>query len=294
MKPLLVCPVCDGTSFNFALNCKDFTVSHETFNINECTTCKFKVTSPLPENLDKYYLSDSYISHSSKASSLVDGLYILARNFTLKWKLRLITRYQKESGISILDFGCGTGDFLKRCKKEGLVISGVEPSDNARNLARTKTGGTIASRLSDLQTQRYEVITLWHVLEHIPTLNETLQTLSDKLTDSGTMFIAVPNHKSYDSSLYLTYWAGYDVPRHLWHFSQTNMESLLRKHNLKLADKIPMKLDAYYISLMSEKNKNNGQLTLTSFIRALFAALKSNLQASQSKEYSSIIYVIRK
>lgn len=294
MISTLVCPICDGKSFNTTLTCKDFTVSHETFAINECRSCKFNVTSPIPDDLDKYYLSESYISHTSKARSLLDRLYLIARSYTLQWKIGLIRRYEKDRDITILDFGCGTGEFLKNSKKKGFSVSGVEPSTKARSLAQETTGEHIASSLNELQSQTYDVITLWHVLEHIFTLNETIEHLRAKLSDSGTMFIAVPNHRSSDSSHYLTYWAGYDVPRHLWHFSQSNMQSLLQKHRLKLIDKVPMKLDAYYISLMSEKNKNNGRLTLPKTIRALFIGLRSNILALWSKEYSSLIYVIKK
>lgn len=294
MRQILICPICEGTKFNTSLNCKDYTVSHETFTINECESCNFTLTSPLPENLDKYYQSESYISHASKANSLLDRLYIFARTFTLKWKVGLVTRYQKKHTISVLDFGCGTGDFLKSCENKGLTISGIEPSEKARAIANEKTNGKIKSTLTKIPTQSFDVITLWHVLEHIPTLNETLGDLKKKLSDSGTMFIAVPNYKSQDSSHYREYWAGYDVPRHLWHFSQQTMEKLLKKNDLKLIDKIPMKLDAFYVSLMSEKNRNKTKLSLSGLITALFVALKSNLQATQSKEHSSIIYVIKK
>jgi len=141
MTHTLVCPICNGKSFKTSLHCKDFTVSHETFDINECITCKFNITSPIPDNLDKYYQSEYYISHSSTARSLIDNIYLVARHFTLKWKIRLIKQYHKNKDLSILDFGCGTGDFLETCSDNGFLITGVEPSPKARAIATERTHG---------------------------------------------------------------------------------------------------------------------------------------------------------
>jgi 2-polyprenyl-3-methyl-5-hydroxy-6-metoxy-1,4-benzoquinol methylase len=295
MKDIASCPLCKTSEFNTLLDCTDYTVSHETFTIKECSNCKFAFTSPIPENIDHYYRSDSYISHGSIPTSIIDKIYVLVRHLTLEWKYRLITRYAKHTkSNSILDFGCGTGEFLKKCKAKKLPVYGVEPSEKARSQACENTQEQIASTLKELSHNSFDTITLWHVLEHVPNLQETLFALTQKLSNSGTMFIAVPNHRSNDAKYYTRYWAGYDVPRHLWHFSQSNMESLIQQHGLTLIAKVPMKLDAYYISLISEKNKNNNGFTIFNCIRGLYVALKSNLRANHSGEFSSIIYIMKK
>jgi len=297
MREVLVCPICGAKTFTPFLNCKDYAVSQETFQLVQCAQCQFVATSPAPHNNDiaKYYLSDTYISHSNKAKTLLDKFYLLARTFTLKWKLKLISNnLNKTTDVTLLDYGCGTGEFLKKCKSRGWKICGIEPSDIARIQSSEATKALIAPSLADISFNKFDIITLWHVLEHIPDLDDTLEKLKSRLSDSGTMFIAVPNHKSWDATYYKAYWAGYDLPRHLWHFSQQNMETLLQKNRLKLIRRMPMKLDALYVSLLSEKYRNNGKSTIASTIHALFNGFKSNLRARISNEYSSLIYIVRK
>ncbi|SHH99643.1 Methyltransferase domain-containing protein [Chryseolinea serpens] len=296
MKELKSCPVCQSISFQKFITAKDYTVSRETFALVKCDSCGFIFTNPIPdpERLGEYYLSDDYISHSKKATGVIDKIYVVARSFTLKWKLGLIQKYTGNQDKTILDYGCGTGDFLKACKDKGWVVTGVEPSEKARQLATDQTGEKIAASLKDVETKEFNTITLWHVLEHIEDLNHTLQQLKDKLSPNGTLLIAVPNHAAWDGTHYGQYWAGYDVPRHLWHFTQQTMTTLLTKNNLKLDDIVPMKLDAYYISLLSEKYKANGKAGLAGMIIAAANGLRSNLSARKNKNYSSLIYIVRK
>jgi 2-polyprenyl-3-methyl-5-hydroxy-6-metoxy-1,4-benzoquinol methylase len=211
----------------------------------------------------------------------------------LSWKLRIINKQSRKSGKSfLLDYGCGTGQFLQKCQADGWHIQGVEPSEHARSLSSRLTQTSIAPNLDNPAARTFEIITLWHVLEHIPDLNETLQSLRTALTDSGTMFIAVPNHNSWDAKHYKQYWAGYDVPRHIWHFTQSNMKSLLKRHDLRIINTLPMKLDAFYVSLLSEKYQRKPQATM--FIKAIINGIRSNYFAHKQNEYSSLIYIVKK
>jgi 2-polyprenyl-3-methyl-5-hydroxy-6-metoxy-1,4-benzoquinol methylase len=296
MKELKSCPVCQNTSFQKFITAKDYTVSRETFDLVKCDSCGFVFSNPIPdtERLGDYYISNDYISHSKNATGLIDKIYVVARSFTLKWKLDLIQEYTGDQDKTILDYGCGTGDFLKACKDNGWTVTGVEPSDKARELAVDQTHEKIAASLKQVETKEFSTITLWHVLEHIEDLNNTLQQLKEKLSENGTLLIAVPNHAAWDGTHYGQYWAGYDVPRHLWHFTQQTMKALLTKNSLKLADIVPMKLDAYYISLLSEKYKANGKAGVPGMIIAALKGLRSNLNARKNKNYSSLIYIVRK
>jgi len=290
-----ICPACGASAWHPYLICKDYTVSQESFNLNECRTCSLVVTSPRPlnDNLGKYYLSDNYISHTDKPASVIDRIYVFTRSFALKWKIKMITR-ELQGNKNLLDYGCGTGNFLKAAHDAGWTITGVEPSSIARTAAQRNTGGTIAESLDALHNKRFSTITLWHVLEHVPDLNETLAKLKDLLEETGTLFIAVPNHTSYDGQRYKNRWAGYDVPRHLWHFAPENMKMLVSKHGLKLKRITPMKLDAFYVSMLSEKYRNNQKLGLMQMILAFFAGWRSNARASKTGAYSSLIYIITK
>lgn len=295
MQEVITCPVCERGEFFTLFSCVDHTFSHETFVLRECTNCKLLITTPRPseKELARYYLSDSYISHSNSTSSLVDVVYKAARHFTLKWKYDLVkNNVASNLPFKLLDFGCGTGDFIKKCKHQGNEVEGVEPSDIARYQAQQKTGATIADSIQNI-SNTFDVITLWHVLEHIPDPNKIIQELLKRMNDSGTIFIAVPNHLSYDAMKYKEKWAGYDVPRHLWHFSPGNMELLLKKNNLTQVKILPMKLDAFYVSMLSEKYKSGNQ-NITSIMKGFLSGIRSNQFARQNNNYSSLIYIARK
>jgi SAM-dependent methyltransferase len=295
MHQIATCPICKSNTFSGFLICKDHTVSHETFNLVKCKTCGFVLTNPRPENsqLSKYYESSDYISHSNTSSSLFDKVYQISRHLTLSWKISLITKYlRKDSTIpSVLDYGCGTGEFLSVCCYKRFATAGVEPSQTARSQAASRTNSDIASDVSQI-SDTFDVITLWHVLEHIHDLNEKISVLKSLLKKNGTMFIAVPNHNSRDAKYYGHLWAGYDVPRHLWHFNVQSMTLLLKNHGLKVEAVVPMKLDAFYVSMLSEKYKA-GKQSLTTMILGAWNGLKSNL-AARNKNYSSQIFVVRK
>jgi 2-polyprenyl-3-methyl-5-hydroxy-6-metoxy-1,4-benzoquinol methylase len=292
MEHIHTCPVCGSTNKNPFLACTDFTVSHETFQLHKCNQCSLVITSPRPfeSEIAKYYLSDEYISHSGKSSG-IGFFYNKVRSHSLKWKGRIVLKYRNEKS-SALDFGCGTGEFVQTLTNQKWNVIGVEPSSIAREKALTLNPNKIVESLNQVNST-FEIITLWHVLEHIPDLNEKLKNLSQLLTLNGTLFIAVPNHTSYDAKHYQSYWAGYDVPRHLWHFSKQSMQTLVHNHGLKIVDIVPMKFDSFYVSLLSEKYKNNNNLNPVSFIKAFITGLRSNLKAN-GNNYSSLIYVVKK
>ncbi len=290
MIHVTTCPVCSQANFKPFLTCQDFTVTKQSFSLVQCSTCSMVMTNPRPtdHDLGKYYLSEEYISHTSKANNLVNQLYMIARSFTLKQKKKLARNLFPAKG-KLLDIGCGTGDFLSICAEDGWHSTGIEPGEQPRNLAKAK-GLTVYQDLSEA-THNFSLISMWHVLEHVPDLNKTLDKIYSLLAKDGRLLIAVPNYKSLDANIYREHWAGYDVPRHLWHFSQETMEKLLLNHQFHLVKKMPMVLDSYYVSLLSEAYKNTGLLR---FPKAFFNGLRSNLLAKQNQEYSSIIYIFRK
>lgn len=293
LESVTVCPICDSNSFHPFLTIRDYTVSQKDFQLQQCSSCNFVVTSPRPDqdSISEFYKSEKYISHSGGRKTLMDKVYIQARSITLKWKHELISQFKKNG--SILDYGCGTGEFLHFMQTKNWKGSGVEPSETARDKALHLTKTEIFEHLKSTK-DKFDVITLWHVLEHVHDLNEKIIELINHLKDDGIIFIAVPNHESADAKKYKKFWAGYDVPRHLWHFSQSNMKQLLIKHGLHLLKTEPMKLDSYYVSMLSENYKNPNAASLTSMTKALLSGFQSNNLARKTGNYSSLIYIAKR
>ncbi|QWX83641.1 class I SAM-dependent methyltransferase [Cellulophaga sp. HaHaR_3_176] len=271
----------------FYLKTKDHSVSQEIFELHLDENLDMLVTQPQPENLNPYYDSSAYISHTDSNTSFVDKIYQSVKKINLKNKLKIVQNHT--SGKKLLDVGAGTGDFLLVAKENGWIVNGVEPNLKANGKASEK-GLHLKTVLEDFSNEKFDVITLWHVLEHVPNLTEQIKKLSNLLEEDGTLIIAVPNFKSFDALHYKNFWAAFDVPRHLWHFSKTSISKLFQKEDIQLLKTYPMVFDAFYVSLLSEKYKTGRQ----NFIAAFFIGLRSNIKAWRTNEYSSLIYVLEK
>ena len=269
------------------LNCKDNTVSGDYFEVKMHEEYEMLVTSPVPKNLENYYKSETYISHTDSKKTFFDKIYQVVKNYTLKQKLLLLNSF-KLSSKSVLDFGAGTGDFLKVCKNNNWEVLGIEPSLEARENA-AKKGIYLKENLLDVGNKKFDVITLWHVLEHVENLKNTIKFLKGLFLPGGRIVVAVPNYKSYDAEFYKEYWAAYDVPRHLWHFSQKAIRKLFLESEMVVEETLPMKFDSYYVSLLSEKYKTGKSNPIKAFYRGFL----SNRSAKSTTEYSSLIYVIK-
>ena len=271
------------------LTVKDYSVSQEIFDLYHDDKLDMLITSPQPslENLGKYYESVDYISHTDSKRSLFEKAYHFVKTIALKNKLNLINSLQPNKG-SILDIGAGTGDFLSVAKENGWHTIGVEPSEKAKAIAKKK-GVSFVGATSELDSHSFDVISMWHVLEHVPNLENQIKELKRLLKPNGTLIIAVPNFKSFDAKHYGKFWAAYDVPIHFWHFSKTAIKMLFEKEEMKLVKVLPMKFDSFYVSLLSEKYKT-GKMN---YIKAFFVGLQSNWQAKKNFEYSSHIYILK-
>ena len=271
------------------LTVTDYSVSKETFELYYDQDLDLLITSPQPspENLGRYYESNDYISHTDSKRSLFEKAYHFVKGIALKNKLNLINNCSSSKG-NLLDIGAGTGDFLLTAKQNGWETIGVEPSEKAKGIAIGK-GIKFSDSTQDLESHSFDVITMWHVLEHIPNLEIQIKELKRLVKPNGTIIIAVPNFKSYDANYYGKFWAAFDVPIHFWHFSKTAIQLLFQKENIKLEKVLPMKFDSFYVSLLSEKYKN-GKMN---FVKAIWIGLVSNWKAKSSLEYSSHIYVLK-
>ncbi|MFI5218774.1 MAG: methyltransferase domain-containing protein [Bacteroidia bacterium] len=291
LETLSACPVCLGTQFNPFLSCKDFTVSHETFHIVQCASCGFKFTNPRPaeSEIGKYYQSEDYISHSNTSRGIINSLYKVARRFTISRKANLIKSVFPD-GKFILDYGCGTGEFLNGMKKAEWSVKGVEPSEQARMFTINNYGLEVIepNLINSLPEKSFDVITLWHVLEHIHQINQTIIVFRKLLKQKGKLIIAVPNCDAADAVYYKKHWAAYDLPRHLYHFNPDSMHRLMSSHQFRVVKELTMPLDAYYVSMLSEKYK--GSLGM---IKGILNGAKTNFKSwFEKKKSSSLIFVI--
>ncbi len=270
------------------LKTKDHSVSGEEFELMIHHELEMLITKPQPSNLDKYYESATYISHTDANRTLVDKIYQAVKKYSLSRKVRILEKYCNTEK-TVLDFGAGTGDFLFVAQEKGWKIHGVEPNWGARKRASEK-GVNLIAKIPEDHSDKYDVVTLWHVLEHLPNLEDHVSQLSQLLLPGGTIIVAVPNFKSYDAKHYKEFWAAYDVPRHLWHFSRTSIQKLFASSDMDLIATKPMIFDSFYVSLLSEKYKTGKSKYLSAFLNGFL----SNMKAWNSKEYSSLMYVLKK
>ncbi len=284
------CPICHSENYSDWRSAIDHNVSGDTFKIVECNECSFRYTNPIPsENtIGEYYKSDNYVSHSSTKKGVINKIYHIIRKHAIKQKEGYAKQYS--DGKSILDIGCGTGDFLGYCKSNNWDVLGLEPDEDARILAlkNNNVSSKDISELKNLKENSRDVITMWHVLEHVYNLNEDIEEYKRILKPGGHIIVAVPNCSSHDAEYYKHHWAALDLPIHLYHFRPNDIKSLFTKHGMELIKIIPMKFDSYYISMISEKYKGGN------IISGFWRGFISNLKAKNKKNtFSSQIYIIK-
>ncbi|MEI6150895.1 MAG: class I SAM-dependent methyltransferase [Chitinophagia bacterium] len=295
-KQFSPCPICNKEDISTLLYTKDYSLTGEDFQIIQCSHCTLEYTDPAPskEDIAPYYNFPSYISHTDSKEGFVNKIYHKVRNLTLTQKTNWVQSLFTGHKGQLLEVGAGTGAFAHSMSKKGWKVTALEPDESSRNKALENYNIQLLpiEKLNDLDSASYEVITLWHVLEHVHDLNEYMKLFHRLLKPNGRLVIAVPNYTSYDAGFYKKHWAAYDVPRHLYHFSPMSMHYLTKKHKMFIVQKLPMWFDSFYVSLLSEKYKQSGMLGM---LRAFFIGCISNLAALRNTDRgSSIIYEIKK
>lgn len=289
------CPVCDKTSFSTFLTTTDFLISNEKFQIKICNGCGFKITQDIEDEsgIELYYQSEKYISHSNTSKGLVNSLYHRVRKHMLVKKRKLVEKVSAEKKGNILDVGTGTGFFLNEMKKRGWQVAGTEMSRDARRFAKSEFGLNVSppEQLFGFKENSFSVVTLWHTLEHIHQIKANMETFHKVLKTGGKLIIAVPNNSSYDAQHYREYWAAYDVPRHIWHFSPEQMEPFGKKFGFILREVHALPFDSFYISILSEKYKKSG-LPLLSGI--FFGTMSWFTCLFKPGRCSSVMYIFEK
>lgn len=289
------CPWCESENNSLFLELKDYFLTQEDFEIYECNDCKLLFTTPCPSPSDigRYYKSSDYLSHNENKKGLVPAIYKLVKKINVKNKYGIVKKqFPNKTDLNLLDIGCGIGDFLLYAKEHGCNITAVEPDSDARKFAEKKLNVKVLDPvdLQKISDESFDVITMWHVLEHVADLKTEIYHLNRLMKKDAILILALPNYKSFDAEYYKDKWAAYDVPRHLHHFSIQSIKNIFENTNLNLIDVNSLKWDSFYISMLSEKYANN----TNTFFNGIITGWKSNRKAKKSGEYSSLVYVLKK
>jgi 2-polyprenyl-3-methyl-5-hydroxy-6-metoxy-1,4-benzoquinol methylase len=270
------------------LKTKDYAVTGEEFSLVWDEEREMLRTYPQPDQLNRFYQDESYISHTDRSKTFREKIYQLVKSLSLKKKESWLREFAKKDD-EVLDVGAGTGSFVKFLRSKGWAASGMEPNSKARGLAEAKNVDLYAT-LDEISDKQYGILTLWHVLEHFQELDKGIEKLLESVREDGTIFIAVPNFKSHDAEYYREFWAGYDVPRHLWHFSRKAVEKIFLEKGWTVIGTKPMIFDSFYIALLSEQYRK-GRFKWAS---AFWRGLRSNIHGWKTGEYSSLVYILKK
>lgn len=286
------CPWCGSDKAQINLWLKDEFLSKEDFHICECLSCGLLYTMPRPskDKIGAYYKSEEYYSHQENKKGFIPKVYEAVKKVNLKYKYKLAT-YGINQG-KLLDIGCGVGDFLHTAEEHEWDCTGVEPSEEAKFIARKRIKANVitSDEMEQIPDVTFDLITMWHVLEHVDDLKWQVDQLERLVKPQGRIVIAVPNYKSYDAQFYKELWAAYDVPRHLSHFNKTTLTKIFKSKGLELIKTEKLIWDAYYISYMSEQYKHHS----LPLLKGAFRGLVSNMKARRSGEWSSMVYIFER
>lgn len=292
METLQHCPACGSTNFEKRFEAKDYTVSQNSFGVVACSSCGLNFTNPRPkaDEAGYFYQSDTYISHSDTQQGLVNKLYHAVRNITLKQKARWIQANQK-GNKNLLDIGCGNGHFLKTCQDAGWNITGMELDPETAARAATLVQEKIYPNLTAIpESKQFELISLWHVLEHVYELDAYFEFFKKRIATDGKLLLALPNSKSFDAGYFKEYWAAYDVPRHIYHFNPETIQFVAKKHGFRLVKQRGQIFDSFYIALLSNQYRSGSKRLIHSFLLGLWSNV---LAYTKTGNYSSNVYIFK-
>ena len=290
-----ICPLCDSENVVHFLQTRDYFLTREPFELFKCSGCGFIFTQdyPEPDNMNRYYESDDYISHNDSARGLLNNLYRISRSFMLRRKKSIVRRHTRLGKGNLLDIGSGTGHFISFMKKAGWEVKGIEINDKAREFSVSHFGLEVIPKelISSLASGSFDCITLWHVLEHLQDPFKYAAEISRLLKPGGICITAHPNCSSFDARYYKESWAAWDVPRHLWHFTPETFRLFSEKAGFTVSKIISLPPDVFYISALSERYRESKFPFISGFVKGMGFLLRSLFKTAGS---SSLIYILKK
>ena len=235
---------------------------------------------PTIADIGAFYQHSGYDPHTAQSQSLIQRLYRFAQFFTMTWKFRLVQK--NATGQTLLDIGGGQGEFVSFVKRQGWKVALQDSSTEALELARHSGVDATYQNLVDIPpAARFDVITMWHSLEHIHDISELFIFIDNHLAPGGTLVIAVPNRMAAEEPFYKEKWAPWDAPRHLYHFRLEDVNRLLFSKGFTPVHSQGMFLDTIYNILLSTPAKSllnilfAGIVFLTSLLKIGFRGINS-------------------
>ena len=221
----------------------DHFLTKETFTIKKTPIKGLLKTHPAPSknNIQLYYRSDKYISHNSTTPGVFFFIYRVIRSFNFWFKYKFVGK--KELFSKTLDFGSGDQYFMEQLQRRNHNVVGIDPLK--ANMSKQVYGSVFDE---SLDSKNFSCITAWHSLEHVHELENIIARFHKILDDNGTVIVAVPNYRSFDARLYKSFWAAYDVPRHLWHFDKKSIKKVFSNNGFSFIKSAPLLFDSYYVS----------------------------------------------
>jgi SAM-dependent methyltransferase len=293
MAPGNKCLVCGSNNIEFSLGCKDHLTGEKNFDIYACKSCGFLFTAnpPSEDEIGKYYAAVDYISHSDAKRGLTNSLYHLVRRLMLSRKRCIISHSTGLKTGKLLDMGCGTGYFAGFMKQAGWKVTGLEKNEGARKFASSKFNLEVLedSDLEKYEDNYFDCITLWHVFEHFHDPLKYLVLIKRLLKPGGICIAAMPNCSSYDAQHYRQFWAAWDVPRHLWHFTPDTFRAFAEKNGFELTGIKRLPADVFYISILSERQRGTNLPFISGMIKGFWFLGLSIFRRNRS---SSLIYIL--
>jgi len=297
------CLICGGTDHSPFLTGYDRfdPEKKRKFSLVRCNRCNFIFLNPRPDStsIQKFYSHQDYhpfLNLNAPSKDLISKIYLLIRPYSIRWKRKKIHRAK---GIgSILDVGCGTGEFLFEMKRWKWEVVGIEADERGLQYARDTLGLKVFKDPEwNFPRESFDVVTFWHTLEHIHDLRGTLERIVPLLKREGLLLIAVPNISSLDFKIYKRDWVALDLPRHLYHFEPNSLKALCRSLGLEVFKYHQIPLDTFYNCLMSERlafeRSNRKTIFLFHVLRGAIVALMS-LYAGILRKGSGILYYLRR
>ncbi len=282
------CPVCLNPVTAPALVGTDFLFesTSKTFTLYSCEACRCLFLHPMPDSreIERFYPADYW--WNARRSGGLKKLESVYRKLALRDHVAFITKAAGNRSVDVLDVGCGSGTLLGLLKHRGFRVTGLDFSAEAAAIAKAENGVDVAVgslEEAHFPAESFDVVTLFHVMEHVTNPRLVLAEVSRVLKPNGVAILQVPNIESWQFKIFGARWYGLDIPRHVIDYSRNSMLKLLadsgfvvnRIRHFNLRDNSPALVSSLFPSLdpvsrsVRHRKRNNDESRPVEWFRHL-------------------------